>query len=103
MPTPLPATAVGKSAHHMTLCPLILHEVQGNAMAYRRRVVWTLLLVASLLGMLCTGATALARPRLGGATSASIVAKIIGGTETGPEPLGLPILNADFDDVAAAD
>jgi hypothetical protein len=72
-------------------------------MAYRRRVVWISLLVASLLGMLCTGAKAPARHRLAVATSVSIVAKIIGGTETGPEPVGLPILNADFDDVAAAD
>src|SRR5256714_3354784 len=72
-------------------------------MAYPPRVVWTLFLVASLLAMLCTGATAPARPRLAVATSVSIVAKIIGGTETGPEPLGLPILNAGVDAVAAAD
>src|SRR5205085_7104302 len=72
-------------------------------MVYRRRVVWTLLLVASLLAMLCTGATAPARPRLAVATSVAIVAKIIGGTGTGPEPLGLPILNAGVDDVDAAD
>src|ERR671934_861239 len=72
-------------------------------MAHRRRVGWTLLLVTSVLGMLCTGATAPARPRLAVATSVSIVAKIIGGTDTGPEPVGLPILNAGFDAVDAAD
>src|SRR2546423_4663063 len=86
---------------HAPHLPLAL--IHGSIMAYLRRLASTLCLVASVLAMPCAGATAPAQPRLAVATSVSIVAKIIGGTETGPEPPGLPMLNAGVDDVAAAD
>jgi hypothetical protein len=69
----------------------------------RPRLVAALCVAASLFVTLGTGATATAQVGLPVTTTVSMVAKVIGGTSRGPEPPGLPILNAGFDNVDSAD
>jgi Domain of unknown function (DUF4185) len=69
----------------------------------RSQLVCAVVLVASLPMLPRTGATAATQPHLAVTTTVSIVSKIIGGTGMGPEPRGLPILNAGVGDVDGAD